>query len=58
MLSFTGDLGRDALAMRTFEAAGLEFFITQSFSKNFGLYNERAGLLLLPRYRLLRSQGR
>eukprot|EP00941_MAST-03F_sp_MAST-3F-sp1_P002889 g2889.t1 len=41
----TGDLERDAFPLRLFEQEGLSFFVAQSFSKNFGLYNERAGCL-------------
>lgn len=39
----TGDLENDAYAVRYFEQQGMEFFITQSFSKNLGLYGERIG---------------
>lgn len=39
----TGDLERDAWAVRYFTDAGLPVFVCQSFAKNFGLYNERAG---------------
>jgi aspartate aminotransferase len=35
----TGDLNRDAYAIRHFAEAGFEFFIAQSFAKNFGLYS-------------------
>jgi len=41
----SGDLSTDAWAVRYFESQGVEFFCSQSFSKNFGLYNERAGNL-------------
>ena len=41
----TGDLDTDAWAVRHFVQCGLELFASQSFSKNFGLYNERAGNL-------------
>lgn len=41
----TGDVDRDAYAVRLFESRGLELFIGQSYSKNFGLYNERAGCI-------------
>ncbi|XP_048249252.1 aspartate aminotransferase, cytoplasmic-like isoform X1 [Haliotis rufescens] len=43
----TGDLDRDAFAARYFVSRGFEFFIAQSFSKNFGLYNERTGNLCI-----------
>jgi aspartate aminotransferase len=39
----SGDLARDAGAVRMFERKGLEFVIAQSFAKNMGLYGERAG---------------
>lgn len=39
----SGDLDRDAAAIRLFVDAGLELVIAQSFAKNFGLYGERAG---------------
>mmetsp|Transcript_51459 Transcript_51459/g.143868 ORF Transcript_51459/g.143868 Transcript_51459/m.143868 type:complete len:454 (+) Transcript_51459:85-1446(+) len=41
----SGDLDRDALAIRVFDEAELEFFVTQSFAKNMGLYGERIGML-------------
>ncbi|KAK0082115.1 hypothetical protein PV325_011033 [Microctonus aethiopoides] len=43
----SGDLDRDAYAPRYFAERGLEFFCAQSFAKNFGLYNERAGNLVV-----------
>ena len=39
----TGSLDTDAWAVRYFVEQGFEVFCSQSFSKNFGLYNERAG---------------
>jgi len=39
----TGDIDRDAQAVRTFEADGHDFCLAQSFAKNMGLYGERAG---------------
>eukprot|EP00026_Physarum_polycephalum_P008535 Phypoly_transcript_08623.p1 GENE.Phypoly_transcript_08623~~Phypoly_transcript_08623.p1 ORF type:complete len:419 (+),score=88.08 Phypoly_transcript_08623:52-1308(+) len=39
----TGDLAQDAFAARHFLGLGLEFFVAQSYSKNFGLYGERIG---------------
>lgn len=39
----SGDLERDAWAVRHFVAAGFELCVAQSFAKNFGLYGERAG---------------
>lgn len=41
----SGDLDRDAAAIRHFEALGLEILVAQSYAKNFGLYNERCGCL-------------
>ncbi|KAL5017322.1 hypothetical protein ScPMuIL_006911 [Solemya velum] len=41
----TGDLEKDASAVRYLVDNGFEFFASQSFSKNFGLYNERIGNL-------------
>lgn len=39
----SGNLARDAAAVRYFVEAGFEMLIAQSFAKNFGLYGERAG---------------
>lgn len=39
----SGDLDRDAGAIRHFIEKGFELVIAQSFAKNFGLYGERAG---------------
>jgi len=41
----SGCLNTDAWAVRYFVSRGFELFCSQSFSKNFGLYNERAGNL-------------
>ncbi|MBN3295858.1 aspartate aminotransferase, cytoplasmic [Amia ocellicauda] len=41
----SGNLEKDAWAIRYFVAQGFELFCAQSFSKNFGLYNERVGNL-------------
>ncbi|KAF3688043.1 Aspartate aminotransferase, cytoplasmic [Channa argus] len=41
----SGSLEKDAWAIRFFVSEGFELFIAQSFSKNFGLYNERVGNL-------------
>jgi len=41
----TGDLDKDAWAVRYFAEQGFEMMVTQSFAKNFGLYNERVGNL-------------
>lgn len=43
----SGDLDFDAFAVRLFASLGIEFLCTQSFAKNFGLYNERVGNLVL-----------
>ena len=39
----SGDLARDASAVRLFVERGFELCVAQSFAKNFGLYGERAG---------------
>lgn len=39
----SGDLARDAWAVRYFVEQGFELVVAQSFAKNFGLYGERAG---------------
>ena len=41
----SGCLDTDAWSVRHFVDLGFELFCSQSFSKNFGLYNERAGNL-------------
>lgn len=41
----SGCLDTDAWSVRYFADLGFELFCSQSFSKNFGLYNERAGNL-------------
>lgn len=41
----SGSLEKDAWAIRYFVSEGFELFVAQSFSKNFGLYNERVGNL-------------
>lgn len=43
----SGDLDRDAFAVRYFVKRGFEIFCAQSFAKNFGLYNERVGNLTI-----------
>jgi len=42
----SGDLDKDAASLRMFVDEGFELLAAQSFSKNFGLYNERVGNLL------------
>jgi aspartate/tyrosine/aromatic aminotransferase len=44
---FGEGVDEDALPVRKFAEAGIEMFICSSFSKNFGLYNERVGALTL-----------
>lgn len=40
----SGDLDTDAWSVRYFvNERNFELFVAQSYSKNFGLYNERAG---------------
>jgi aspartate aminotransferase len=39
----SGNLNRDAAAVRYFIEQGFELLLAQSFAKNFGLYGERAG---------------
>ncbi|KAJ3364631.1 Aspartate aminotransferase, cytoplasmic [Kappamyces sp. JEL0680] len=41
----SGDLQKDAQAIRYFVSEGYEMLIAQSYAKNFGLYNERIGCL-------------
>lgn len=41
----SGDLEKDSHMMRRLLDSGAEFFITQSFAKNMGLYGERFGML-------------
>eukprot|EP01118_Nematostelium_gracile_P015864 TRINITY_DN643_c0_g1_i1.p1 TRINITY_DN643_c0_g1~~TRINITY_DN643_c0_g1_i1.p1 ORF type:complete len:406 (-),score=118.73 TRINITY_DN643_c0_g1_i1:44-1261(-) len=41
----SGDLDKDAYAIRLFASSGVEMFVAQSFAKNFGLYGERIGTL-------------
>uniref|UniRef100_A0A3Q2NRB0 Aspartate aminotransferase n=1 Tax=Fundulus heteroclitus TaxID=8078 RepID=A0A3Q2NRB0_FUNHE len=43
----SGNLEKDAWAVRYFVSKGVEMFCAQSFSKNFGLYNERVGNLTI-----------
>lgn len=43
----SGDVDEDAFPIRSFVARGIEVVICQSFSKNMGLYNERAGCVNL-----------
>ncbi|PBC29766.1 aspartate aminotransferase, cytoplasmic [Apis cerana] len=43
----SGNIDKDAYVVRRFAERGIEFMCTQSFSKNFGLYNERVGNLIV-----------
>ncbi|ORE04086.1 aspartate aminotransferase [Rhizopus microsporus var. microsporus] len=43
----SGDLDKDAWAVRYFVEQGFELFVCQSFAKNFGLYGERCGNLTI-----------
>lgn len=43
----SGDLDKDAWAVRYFAELGIEMLVCQSFAKNFGLYGERVGALHL-----------
>lgn len=43
----SGDLDNDAWAVRYFDSRGFEMVCSQSFAKNFGLYNERVGNLTI-----------
>ncbi|KAL1497505.1 hypothetical protein ABEB36_008455 [Hypothenemus hampei] len=43
----SGDLNKDAWAVRFFVNQGFEIFCAQSYAKNFGLYNERTGNLVV-----------
>ncbi|XP_022086536.1 aspartate aminotransferase, cytoplasmic-like [Acanthaster planci] len=42
----TGDIERDSWAVNHFVSLGMEMMASMSFSKNFGLYNERVGNLI------------
>lgn len=44
---FGDGLAEDALAVRLFAQAGIEFFVASSFSKSFSLYGERVGALTI-----------
>ncbi|MEM7126926.1 MAG: amino acid aminotransferase [Chloroflexota bacterium] len=44
---FAEGLDEDAVGLRTLSRPGAELFIASSFSKNFGLYNERTGAITL-----------
>ncbi|THB74437.1 MAG: aspartate/tyrosine/aromatic aminotransferase, partial [Desulfobulbaceae bacterium] len=42
---FGSGVEEDRVAVEAFAEAGIDFFIASSFSKNFGLYNERTGAI-------------
>ncbi|MCH6256281.1 aspartate/tyrosine/aromatic aminotransferase [Puniceicoccaceae bacterium K14] len=42
---FGTDLETDAYGVRAFAASGVPFFVSQSFSKNLGLYHDRVGAI-------------
>ena len=42
---FADGIEQDTAAVRAFTAAGAQFFVSSSFSKNFSLYGERVGAL-------------
>ena len=44
---FGAGVDEDRYAVEQFAATGRDFFVASSFSKNFGLYNERTGALTL-----------
>ncbi|RNA36493.1 aspartate mitochondrial [Brachionus plicatilis] len=43
----SGDIDRDAFAVRLFAEEGHEFLVAQSYAKNMGLYGERVGALTI-----------
>jgi len=43
----SGDMEKDAWAVRHFEENGLEMLVSQSFGKNLGLYGDRIGFLTI-----------
>lgn len=44
---FSKGIHEDRIAVELMAEAGLDFFVASSFSKNFGLYNERTGALTI-----------
>jgi aspartate/tyrosine/aromatic aminotransferase len=44
---FGEGIGEDRAPLIPFAAAGIDFYVASSFSKNFGLYNERTGALTI-----------
>ncbi|XP_077000260.1 putative aspartate aminotransferase, cytoplasmic 2 isoform X2 [Tamandua tetradactyla] len=43
----TGDLDEDTRILQSFVSQGFEFFCSQSLSKNFGIYDEGVGILVV-----------
>ena len=41
----SGDFKKDSVALEIFHSKGLNYMLSQSFAKNFGLYGERVGAL-------------
>ena len=41
----SGDIVKDAWAIRYFVQQGFQLFVSQSYAKNMGLYGERVGAL-------------
>merc|ERR1712217_29396 len=41
----SGDLVKDGFAQKLLSETKMEFFVAQSFAKNFGLYGERIGYI-------------
>lgn len=46
-LGFGDGITEDAVALREFARPGAELFVASSYSKNFGLYSERVGALMV-----------
>lgn len=44
---FSKGISEDRVAVEIMAQAGIDFFVASSFSKNFGLYNERTGALTI-----------
>jgi aspartate/tyrosine/aromatic aminotransferase len=44
---FADGLDEDAVGLRTIAGTGIDFLVANSYSKNFGLYNERIGALTI-----------
>jgi aromatic-amino-acid transaminase len=46
-MGYVEDFERDSWVIRRFAEEGLQFLVSTSFSKNFGLYGERIGAIHL-----------